>query len=66
MSQILPNKDAVVTPSGKFAGATRRKIVGRICGGWGAHGAGAFAKTLVRYATDLATPGFIPLMVEYS
>ncbi|KAL4986560.1 S-adenosylmethionine synthetase [Aspergillus falconensis] len=35
--------DVGVTPSGKFAGVTGRKIVVDTYGGWGAHGGGAFS-----------------------
>ena len=32
-----------MSPSGKFAGVTGRKIVVDTYGGWGAHGGGAFS-----------------------
>ncbi|RDW78877.1 methionine adenosyltransferase [Aspergillus mulundensis] len=40
---IQPTGDVGVTPSGKFAGVTGRKIVVDTYGGWGAHGGGAFS-----------------------
>ncbi|KAJ5688945.1 S-adenosylmethionine synthetase superfamily [Penicillium macrosclerotiorum] len=40
---IQPTGDLGVTPSGKFAGVTGRKIVVDTYGGWGAHGGGAFS-----------------------
>ncbi|KAJ5922477.1 S-adenosylmethionine synthetase [Penicillium verrucosum] len=40
---IQPTGDEGVTPSGKFAGVTGRKIVVDTYGGWGAHGGGAFS-----------------------
>ncbi|PKY04682.1 methionine adenosyltransferase [Aspergillus campestris IBT 28561] len=40
---IQPTGDIGVSPSGKFAGVTGRKIVVDTYGGWGAHGGGAFS-----------------------
>ncbi|KAE8338541.1 hypothetical protein BDV24DRAFT_153485 [Aspergillus arachidicola] len=40
---IQPTGDVGVSPSGKFAGVTGRKIVVDTYGGWGAHGGGAFS-----------------------
>ncbi|KAL5003025.1 S-adenosylmethionine synthetase [Aspergillus recurvatus] len=41
--RVQPTGDVGVTPSGKFAGVTGRKIVVDTYGGWGAHGGGAFS-----------------------
>lgn len=49
-----------MTPSGKFAGVTGRKIVVDTYGGWGAHGGGAFSGKDFRQVLPIHSVEILP------